>query len=196
MINKKGIYKFLIFSVLATLCTSNVFIIKKINEISKDPIGIEQFSTIGTMYEVVKNVGRKDNVLFDNIDNINISFKGKVLNVEKPDMDTIRLIVDDKPYTVVDKERLNQLKNRDDNFLEKDYFLIEGLMFSFYKLEAEEAKGSDIDTSDTPCILEYIEPITETLQEKYVILKIHSDYYKEVSYKLNINEMGIIINEI
>lgn len=196
MINKKNIFNFLTFTILATLCISNIFIIKKLSDISKDPIGIEQFSTIGTMYEVVKNVGRKDNILFDNIDNINVSFKGKVFNLEKPDMYTVRLNVGDKPYTVVDKERLDKLISRDENFLEKDYFLIEGIMFAFYKVEAEEAKGADIDTSNMPCILEYIEPITETLQEKYVILKIHSDYYKEVTYKLNINEMGIIINEI
>lgn len=196
METKKNIFfKSILIGLLLFTLASQFVIFSKINEISQKTMSPEDFSSIGTMYEVAKNIGKKDGVLYENIDLMNISFKGEVYKTKRDENNTISLIVGDKSYNLVNEILLEELSKVANKPMEKDYDLIEALLFNFYRLEIEKEKGP-IDTTNSPLNLSYVKPISETLKEKYVIVKMSSDFYDTVTYKLQINEMGIIIDEI
>lgn len=190
-INKK-IFKYYIVFMMTLILISNIFLIYKINVL--ESTNSEYINSTSAMNNVFDKVGIKDDVLFDNIDIIDVIFKDNILNIKKTDLDTVELFTNNSSYNILDKEILKEIdENKEDNLI-KDYLLIEGLMFNIYRLEAEKEIGA-IDTTNKPSNLQYIEPISETLKEKYVKLKISSDYYKEIEYKLTINKKGIIIEE-
>lgn len=192
MKNEK-IFKYYIAFIITLIFISNIFLIYKVNLLESN--NSEYIYSSSAMNEVFDKIGIKDDVLFDNIDIIDVIFKDNILNIKKTDLDTVELLINNSSYNILDKEILKEIdKNKEDNLI-KDYLLIEGLMFNIYRLEAEKEIGA-IDTTNKPSNLQYIEPISETLKEKYVRLKISSDYYKEIEYKLTINKNGIIIEEI
>lgn len=147
--------------------------------------------TNGIGYDVVKNVGVKKDILYENLKYFNLKENNEYIELEKEE-DYVFIISEDKKYLVLDSEMIKSQNNEDIN---KDLVLIENIGFTLYKIDAEKEKGEQIETKNHPSSLTYIENFEETIKKNYFHFTISSDYYKTVEYVISIDNDSINIEK-
>lgn len=179
-------YASVIILVILVICINNIVLIEGFKKSITKDIKIN-----GIGYDVVKNIGIKKDILYENLKHFNLKENNEYIEMKKEE-DSVFIISDDKKYLVLDAEFI---KNQNNENLNKDLVLIENIGFTLYKIDAEKGKGEIIETKDSPSSLTYLENFEETIKKNYFHFTISSDYYKTIEYFVTINNDEIVFEK-